>query len=333
MKIEKLHLSKQKKDINFQFYILLKCLTKLKATNIQEVLMIENIGLLKNSPTALAESLRKIFIKSHEKSEYIKEICERLSNTDDVELFDFSLKLHQIKGLLLQEAKIADVANISRLSNLNPLSLEYDRISVLKPYGTRVSGALLALLFFEKLDNGEINFMSKNSCDLIDSISKTAIRFKKKGLESNQIFMLIFNESIDQSIKSDSGSNYENRIQSVLDKAGIKNITKVHDKNDKSTEYDFFFELGNKTYGIGAKRTLRERYKQFIKTSLTSKIDVSIEITIGLDLNEDKAKTIVSHGSYIFVSDEVYQTRDFLKKMDKVYSVKDLNLKTLKKLG
>ncbi len=145
--------------------------------------------------------------------------------------------------------------------------------------------------------------------------------------------MLIFNESIDQSIKSDSGSNYESRIQSVLDKAGVKNVTKAHDKNDKSTEYDFFFELGNKTYGIGAKRTLRERYKQFIKTSFTSKIDVSIEITLGLDLNEEKAKTITGHGAYIFVADEVYKTRDFLRKIDKVYSVKDLNLKTLKKLG
>ena len=32
----------------------------------------------------------------------------------------------------------------------------------------------------------------------------------------------------------------------------------------------------------------------------------------------------------IFVSDEIYNDRDFLKKMDKVYSVKNLNLKTLK---
>lgn len=295
--------------------------------------MTENIALLKSNPASLIESLKKIFIKSQGKSEYIKEICERLSSSDDIELFDFSLKLHQIKGLLLYEAKMSDVININKLSDLDPLSLEYDRISVLKPYRTRVSGALLTLLFFEKLDNNETNFMSKDSCDLIDSISKSAIHFKKKGLESNQIFMLIFNESIDQSIKSDSGSNYESRIQSVLDRAGVKNVTKAHDKNDKSTEYDFFFELDNKTYGIGAKRTLRERYKQFIKTSFTSKIDVSIEITLGLDLNEEKAKTITGHGTYIFVADEVYKTRDFLRKIDKVYSVKDLNLKTLKKLG
>ena len=144
--------------------------------------------------------------------------------------------------------------------------------------------------------------------------------------------MLMFNESIDQSIKSDSGSNYEDRIFSVLNKIGIINISKTHDKNDKSTEYDFFFEIDGKTFGIGAKRTLRERYKQFIKTSITSKIDISIEITLGIDLNEEKAKIIASHGSFIFVSDEIYQIKDFLKANNRVFSVKDLNITTLKKL-
>ena len=210
--------------------------------------------------------------------------------------------------------------------------MEYEKISLLKPYKKRVSGALLSLLFFEKIDNSEFNFMSKDSLNYISDLSKKAKKFKKNGLEPNQIFMLMFSESVNQSIISDSGTNYEERIKSVLTNMGIKNIRKTHDKNDKSTEYDFFFDIDGKTYGIGAKRTLRERYKQFIKTALTSKIDVSIEITIGLDLNLQKAKTIVAHGTYIFVSDEIFQTRDFLKNIDKVYSVKDLNLKTLKEL-
>ena len=41
---------------------------------------------------------------------------------------------------------------------------------------------------------------------------------------------------------------------------------------------------------------------------------------------------MINHKTYIFVADEVYQTRDFLRKMDKAYSAKDLNLKTLKNL-
>lgn len=332
MKIEKLQLSKQKTDINLKFYFFLKHIVKLKPTNRQLILTIENINLLKNDIVILTEEIEKIFTKSKSKIEYIKEISLRFIDLKDVELFEFSLKLYQIKDLLLEEAKISENLDLSKLIDLDPLSLEYDKISVLKPYKTRVNGALLSLLFFEKLDNGEINFMSKDSCDFIYDLSKKAIKLKKQGLESNQIFMLMFSESINQSIISDSGANYESRILSVLKRIGINKITKTHDKNDKSTEYDFFFEINKRSYGIGAKRTLRERYKQFIKTSITSKIDVSIEVTIGLDLNEEKAKTIINHGTYIFVSDEIYNSRDFLKKMDKVYSVKNLNLKTLKEL-
>ncbi len=308
-------------------------ITALNPTNRQLISVIENINLLKSNPNFLLESLESIFSKSQTKLEHIKEMGLRLADSKDIELFDFSLRLYQIKDLLLAEAKFSENIDLNQLSNLDPLSLEYDKISVLKPYKTRVSGALLALLFFEKLDNEEVNFMSKDSCDLISDLATKANNLKKQGLESNQIFMLMFSESINQSIISDSGTNYESRILSVLNKIGIDNISKTHDKNDKSTEYDFFFEIDSKTYGIGAKRTLRERYKQFIKTALTSKIDVSIQITIGLDLNEEKAKTIINHGTYIFVSDEIYQTRDFLRKMDKVFSVKELNLKILKKLG
>ncbi|MBM5782947.1 MAG: hypothetical protein FJ368_05965 [Pelagibacterales bacterium] len=333
MKIEKLHLTKERTDINLKFYFFLKHINKLSPSDRQLNLVLENINLMKLDIVSLLEKFEEIFIKSQSKLEHIKEIGLRLNKSEDVELFDFSLRLYQVKDLLLAEAKIFEAIDLNNLSNLDPLSLEYDKISVLKPYKTRVSGALLSLLFFEKLDDGEFNFMSKDSLNFISDLSKKASKLKKKGLESNQIFMLMFSESINQSIISDSGTNYEDRIRSVLNKIGIKNIIKTHDKNDKSTEYDFFFDIEGKTYGIGAKRTLRERYKQFIKTALTSKIDVSIEITIGLDLNKEKAKTIISHGSYIFVSDEVYTTRDFLKKMEGVYSVKDLNLKTLRSLN
>lgn len=317
--------------INLNFNFFLRSITKLKPSEKQVLLIIENINLFKDSPALLLENLEQIF-KSPSKLDQIAEIGLRITDIEDVDLFDFSLRLYQIKDLLLEEAKMSQVIDTDKLSKLDPLSLEYDRISVLKPYRKRVSGALLALLFFEKLDSRKVNFMSQDSCDLFLNLSDKAIEFKAKGLEPNQIFMLMFSESVNQSIISDSGSNYEDRIMSVLNKSGIRDITKTHDKNDKSTEYDFFFELGGRAYGIGAKRTLRERYKQSIKTSLTSKIDVTIMITLGLDLNEAKARTIMDHKTYIFVSDEVYQSRDFLKKIDGVYSVKDLNFHTFQSL-
>ena len=57
-----------------------------------------------------------------------------------------------------------------------------------------------------------------------------------------------------------------------------------------------------------------------------------IEITLGLDLSEQKAKTIINHGTKIFVADEIYNAREYLKNLDGVYSVKNLTLKTLKSL-
>jgi hypothetical protein len=308
MKIENLTIHKQKIDINLEFYFFLKLINKLNPSSNQINTIFQNIFLLGFNIYKLQLSLENIFLKSKTKHNLIKEIIDKL-NIDNIDLFDFSLRLYQVKDLLLAEAKISEAIEIDKILNLNPLSLKYDQLSILKPYKTRVKAALLTLLFFEKLKQHEFNFMSQESIEYIKTLSFKIEKFAKLGLESNQIFMLMFNESIDQSIKSDSGSNYEDRILSVLNKIGIVNISKTHDKNDKSTEYDFFFEIDGKTFGIGAKRTLRERYKQFIKTSITSKIDISIEITLGVDLNNEKANTIASHGSFIFVSDEIYQSR------------------------
>jgi len=240
-----------------------------------------------------------------------------------------------IKDLLLQEAKFKDLLDISRLENLDPLSLEYDKITIYSPYSTRVNGALLSLIFFNKLENRETNFISKDAELFIQNLSKNAIYLKDKGVEPNQIFMLMFNESINQSIISDSGSNYEERILSVLTSIGIdeNKIQKMHDKDDSSTEFDFFFELKNKTYGIGAKRTLRERYKQFIKTAQMTTIDVMIEITLGIDLTKEKVKAIRNHHVFLFVADEVYISEQYLQDIDGVYSSKDLTIDILESLS
>ena len=146
--------------------------------------------------------------------------------------------------------------------------------------------------------------------------------------------MLILSESINQSIVSDSGISYEERLLSILVEIWIpkNSIKKTHDKADQSTEFDFFFDHKWKTYWIWAKRTLRERYKQFIKTGIMSKVDVMIEVTLWIDLNEQKAKNILSHWVIIFVADEVYNSKTYLKNMKWVYSVNDLTIKTLEGL-
>lgn len=340
MKIEKLDINKEKFDINLKFYFFLKYLVKAKITDRQAKIIFEihTLSQRVDFKLTILEKIETIFGSSKkglQSQSFIGSMFDIVENETDIELFIFSLKLYMIKDLLLQEAKTKDLLDISKLDNLDPLSLQYDKVTLFSPYSTRVSGALLSLMFFDRLENNETSFISKDAEALIKKLSLEAIGLKNKGVEPNQIFMLMFNESINQSIISDSGSNYEDRILSVLTKIGIDKTTikKMHDKDDASTEFDFFFELEGKKYGIGAKRTLRERYKQFIKTAQMTRIDVMIEITLGLDLTEEKAKSIRNHGVYLFVSDEVYQMNKYLQNLEGVFSTKSLTIKTFSALA
>ncbi len=329
--LRKLEINKEKIDINLSFYFLLKHLVKLKLTDNQAKKLYFNLLDAGDKRQAL-EAFKCELNNSKMKLDEYENI---LVNVDNIELFIFSLQLYMIKDLLLNEADLGYIARKEALSQYDLLSLTYDRQSLLVPYTKRVNGALLSLIFFENIENGNTNFVSKDTQDYLKGLSQKAISLKLQGVEPNQIFMLMFSESINQSIISSAGKNYEDRIFDVLTKIGIPStaIKKLHDKADKSTEYDFFFELQGKSFGIGAKKTLRERYKQFIKTAMTSDIDVIIEITLGLDLNEEKAKIILEHGTKLFVSDEIYQQRVFLQKMKGVYSTKQLDLKLLKQLA
>jgi hypothetical protein len=340
MKIEKINIEKEVFDINLKFYFFLKYLVKTGLTDNQAKDFLRIIVLNTNinsriTVVKIAKYIEEKIKINSPKQKLIFEIIDEINSDTDFKLFVFSLKLYMIKDLLLQEAKIKDLLDISQLETLDPLSLEYDRKTIYSPYSTRINGALLSLIFFDKLDNKETNFISQDAQDFMSSLSALAIDLKRQGVEPNQIFMLMFSESINQSIISDSGSNYEDRILTVLTSIGINenDITKIHDKNDSSTEFDFFFELQNKTYGIGAKRTLRERYKQFIKTAQMSDIDVMIEITLGIDLTEAKVKAIRKHDVFLFVADEIYNSYQYLQNIEGVYSSKNLTYEVLKGLS
>lgn len=337
MKMPKIDISQDKLDINAKFYFFLKYLVKAKLSDNQIFKILENYQLFATLETLneFKQAVLALFSETtktgQNQTAYLSDIFIEITDKSALEVFIFSIKLLLIKDLLLQEAKLRQVNNLQKLSDINPLSLEYDKITVLNPYYTRVNGALLSLGFFDGLQTG---FIAPQTDDFIQHLSDQAKQLLKVGIEPNQIFMLLFNESINQSITSDSGVDYENRIKSVLLNLGIAEatITKTHDKVDKSTEFDLFFELNSRTYGIGAKRTLRERYKQFIKTAQMTPIDVMIEVTLGTDLSFDKATTIVNHGIYLFVADEIYQQFTYLQDMDNVYSCKDLTLDILQKL-
>ena len=327
----KISIPKEKLDINLKFYFFLKYLVKLKLSNKQSIELHRLLVEAGDFVFCLQQYKQKITASKLDEFENI------VANVDVAtqDVFLFALKLYMIKDVLLEAAKLGYIAQQSVLSTYHPLSLSFDKKSLLIPYTMRVNGALLSLIFFDKIVQGENNFMSKDSEVFIQSLSELSKKLSIQGVEPNQIFMLMFSESVNQSIISDAGSDYETRIFNVLTKIGIPaaSIKKAHDEQDNSTEYDFLFELNGKQFGIGAKKTLRERYKQFIKTAHTSPIDVTIQITLGLDLNEEKAKTIRQHGTILFVAEEIYNTRPFLQQMDGVFSSADLTLQTLENLA
>lgn len=337
MKLPKIEIKQEKSDINLKFYLFLKYIIKAKLRDLQVNAILQEYQLfltakdLELFKKSVLDNFNQPTKTAKNQFNNLSEIFTQTNTSTDVEVLVFSLKLYLIKDLLLQEAKLKSIYDLDKLKELNPLSLEYDKITVFNPYTTRVNGALLSLAFFESLDNG---FISKTTDEFILSLSKQSQELQKFGLEPNQIFMIVFTESINRSITSHSGTDYENRILSVLIGLGIdKNaIKKVHDNADKSTEFDLFFELNGKSYGIGAKRTLRERYKQFIKTAQMTPINVMIEITLGTDLTQEKAKSITNHDVYLFVADEVYQANVYLQEMDMVYSCQELSLDLLRKL-
>lgn len=339
MQINKLETSKTKFDINLKFYFFLKYLVKtgLSDNQAKEILKLYILNSKVSFKVTIIQIHQYIEAKiktGSKKQKLILETMDEISTEIDFKLFIFSLKLYMIKDLLLQEAKLKDLIDITKLEDLDPLSLEYDKVTIYSPYSSRVNGALLSLIFFDKLENEETNFISKEAEAFITNLANFAIELKEQGVEPNQIFMLMFNESINQSIISDSGTNYEDRILSALTSIGINEdkIEKTHDKDDSSTEFDFFFELQNKTYGIGAKRTLRERYKQFIKTAQMTTIDVMIEITLGVDLTEEKVKAIRNHNVFLFIADEIYDSYQYLQDTKGVYPSRDLTIEILESL-
>ncbi len=339
MNLDEIQVSEEKLNANFKFYLFLKEMNGTAGLNPNQIeTLLEPYYLHKTSPLKCIVEIFSVEIdklKSNDKKVNLHNLLLYIKKEEDLGLFLFALKLLQIKPFLLQEAKLVSRSHLVKKKGLHPLSIEFDRIGKNSAYYTRVNGALIALLFFNHLEQGNKNFLSAVSEEYISDLIACYRETKKYLVEPNEIFMLMFSESINQSIISDAGTYYEDRILNLLLSLGIERsaITKVHDAVDRSTEYDFFFILDKKSYGIGAKRTLRERYKQFIKTSHTAEIDVMIEITLGLDLTIEKAKSIIQHGVYLFVADEIFETREYLKGMGGVYPASQFSLALLKKLA
>jgi hypothetical protein len=72
--------------------------------------------------------------------------------------------------------------------------------------------ALISLIFFQHLENNNINFIKDANSFYLKDLIKDYHQVKSYKVEPNQIFMIMFSETINQSIKSDAGISYEDRI-------------------------------------------------------------------------------------------------------------------------
>ena len=177
MKLPKIDISADKMQINAKLYFFLKYLVKAKLNDRQifEILATYQLFDFAKALNEFKQSVIALFTPTTKAGQnqiaYLTDIFAEVNDHPALEVFIFGIQLLLIKDLLLQEAKIRQVNDLQKLKDLHPLSLEYDKITVLNPYYTRVNGALLSLVFFDGLQTG---FLSQHTDEFMRQLSEQA---------------------------------------------------------------------------------------------------------------------------------------------------------------
>jgi len=276
-------------------------------------------------------------IKGKKKDSKIQEY-ERLaaywSDYTDVNTFVLAMYMVYIKNLTAPFLK-------KRIEEIkpqgHPLSINYDNVSVTSVYRKR---ALYMKTYSDICDYlaGKIETIPLAILQIpehhLKIIKLLAQELSTKGLDIKGMLFIIINESVNQSIVSNAGGGYEDRIHQMLLEIGIdeKDIKRLRHEETGSIEHDFIFTLDRRRYGISAKRTLRERYKQYVNLVDNNEADVLTTITFGTDLTPAKARTIRGFGVYIFISPEIHARDAELRAVDGVFSIESFDKETLRSL-
>lgn len=332
-------ISKREYENNLLFYTILKNLIKCHLSENKMILLEQLIS--ENNELDFAKLIE--FLSNNVVNESIKAYDDyttllNLCNEENLEMWKeltcLSIELLLSKNLILEEAKsyAKTQYNDGIAMHKDKLSFGYDMVNLEYPYGQRVISALLVytLTNIERKTEFILETSGKTIKKLNDMIRDVT---KKYNINANNIFMIIMDESINQSIISSAGSSYESRVNSVLLNVSDNVHTHAHDKFINSVEYDYTFELDGKTYGVSAKRTLRERYKQNFEDVNQLSVDAMFLVTLGIDLNEEKLNNIMQrHGYYVVVAQEIYDSKQYFKKNGRVISSKNFNKESLRKL-
>lgn len=332
-------ISKDEYKNNLLFYTILKNLIKCHLSENKMILLEQLIEENKKLGFSkliefLGQNVINENVKAYEDYTTLLNLCNEETYNMWIDLTTLSIELLLSKNLILEEAKsYAKIQYDDGLaSHKDKLSFGYDMVNLEYPYGQRVISALLVYTI-TNVDR-ENEFILETSGK---SVKKLNDRIKavtsKYNINANNIFMIIMDESINQSIISTAGSSYESRVNSVLLNISDNVHNHAHDKFINSVEYDYTFELDGKVYGVSAKRTLRERYKQNFEDVNQLSVDAMFLVTLGIDLNEEKLNNIMQrHGYYVVVAQEVYDSKQYFKKNGRVISSKNFNEETLRKL-
>ena len=324
---------------NLLFYTILKDLLKCQLSEKKLMILQESIEQNNNlSCKKMKQLLSNDIVKESTKAYDDLMILLNLANDGNYnmwkELLLVSIDLLLTKDLILEESKsYARVKYKEKIEKIkDKLSLGYDMSNLEYPYGQRVISSLLVFAL-TNIDR-ETEFIletSKNAIKVLNNNLKNIVQ--KYSININNMFMIIIDESINQSIKSDAGQSYENRVHSLLLNISDKVENHSHDDMISSVEYDFIFYIDDKKYGVSAKRTLRERYKQNFEDVDFLTVDAMFLITLGIDLNEDKLNNILQkNGQFVIVADEIYETKDYLKNNPRVLSSKNITKDVIKNL-
>jgi hypothetical protein len=316
---------------NLLFYTILKDLLKCQLTEKRLITLEETVEQNQSlNCTKMKQLLSTGIVNENTKKYDDFMILLNLANDNNYEMWKdliiVSIELLLTKDLILEESKsYARKKYKEKIDKISDkLSLEYDMSNLEYPYSQRVISSLLVFVLTNI--NRETEFILETSQNSIKVLNdKLKYISEKYNINVNNMFMIIIDESINQSIKSDAGQEYENRVHSLL--LNISDNVEGHSHDDiiSSVEYDFTFIIDDKKYGVSAKRTLRERYKQNFEDVDFLTVDAMFLITLGIDLNEDKLNNILQKkGQFVIVADEVYESKEYLKNNARVLSSKNI---------
>ncbi|PAF47105.1 hypothetical protein BKH46_05175 [Helicobacter sp. 12S02634-8] len=323
-------------DNNLYFYTILKKIVQCNFTAKQLLDFQEMLHLLenhKNNHTRLKDILYSSqIIKSETKKKDYDGLISLIGNDSKMwfDMVSVGIELILFKDLILAEAKAYTQNRRFILGKLDKLSIEYDSKNLSLPYGQKVLSSLLCFALTNTERKSEFLLTASNQIvkNINMQISKLTHIYQ---IHCNNMFLLIVNESVSQSIKSTAGHSYESRIELTLMPIVDKLLGRSH--KVQAMEYDFIFIIKDKKVGISAKRTLRERYKQNHENIDDLSVDALFLFTLGTDLNKDKVNSILQKdGYFIVVASEIYDTSDFMQENPKIISSKDLTRKKLENI-